>query len=242
MTKHKLTKAKKLNKPKAHPWRICPGGEHWVGPHSRREPKGTVQVKGYCRANPSRKDQIYSVELNHIAEKYFSKIKVQPKADNLDFKYRGNRYDLLIAGWTQYWNDVLAPGENLDPNLVKALIATESDFDRMAKIKAGKKAGYARGLMQVTDWALKILKDEKGELRDHLIDLNQAEMEEASLNIAAGVRWLHRKRDTASAKLKRQATWQEAAADYKSYLEKWQKDPDHKQMNKLIHFYERLKK
>lgn len=166
----------------------------------------------------------------------------RPTPDNLDFKYRGNRYDTIIAGWTKYWNDVLKPDEDLDPNLVKALIATESGFDIEAKIKAGKKAGYARGLMQVTDWALEILKDEKGELHDHLIDLDQKDMTEAELNIAAGIRWLHRKRETASAKLERKATWIEAAADYKSYLEKWQKNAAHKQMNKLINYYERLKK
>jgi hypothetical protein len=233
---------KKTKKLKSHPWRLCPGGEHWVVTHPRHYPKHVTQVIGYCRTNPSRKDQIYIEELLQIAEKYFSRVKLQPNADNLDFKYKGNRYDALIAGWTRYWNDVLAPSEDLDPNMVKALIATESGFNREAKIKAGKKAGYARGLMQVTDWALEILKDEKGELRDHLIDLDQKDMNEASLSIAAGVRWLHRKRETASAKLKRQATWVEAAADYKSYLEQWQKNPDHKQMNKLVKYYERLKK
>lgn len=237
MAKRKLSKKKK-----SHPWRVCPAGEHWVVTHPRNVPKGVTQVTGHCRVNPSGKDQIYAEELEQIATKYFDKIKNRPKVDNLGFKYRGNKYDTLIAGWTKYWNDVLGPDEDLDPNLVKALIATESSFDNEAKIKAGKKAGYARGLLQLTDWALEILKDEKGELRDHLIDLDQKDMTEAELNIAAGVRWLHRKRETASAKLKRQATWLEAAADYKSYLEQWKKNPKHKQMNKLVGYYERLKK
>lgn len=237
-----MAKKKTIKKLNSHPWRLCPIGEHWVVTHSRHVKKGVTQVSGHCRTNPSHKDQIYIEELLQIADKYFSKVKLQPKADNLDFKYKGNRYDVLIAGWTKYWNDVLAPNEDLDPNLVKALIATESGFNPEAKVKAGKKAGYARGLMQVTDWALDILKDEKGELSDHLVDLDQKNMNEASLNIAAGVRWLHRKREIASAKLKRPATWLEAAADYKSYLEQWQKDPDHKQMNKLLKYYERLKK
>jgi len=192
--------------------------------------------------NPSNKDQIYSEELKQISAKYFSKLKKRPKPDNLDFKYRGNRYDYLIAGWTKYWNEVLGPKDLLDPNLVKALIATESGFDRKAKIFAGKTAGWARGLMQVTDWSLAIMKDEKGELRDHLVDLDQKDMSDASLSIAAGIRWLHRKRETASAVLNRKATWLEAAADYKSYLKEWQKDPKHKQMSKLKNIYERLKK
>ncbi|MBX3021360.1 MAG: transglycosylase SLT domain-containing protein [Bdellovibrionales bacterium] len=237
-----MANKKSAKKQKTHPWRICPGGEHWVTTHLRRTKSGATQVAGHCRTNPSRKDQIYSGELKQISDDYFSDIEGGPTADNLGFKYRGNKYDEAIAGWTKYWNEVLSPNEPLESNLVKALIASESGFDRKAKIRAGKKAGWARGLMQVTDWALEILKDEKGELRDHLIDLDQKDMTDASLNIAAGVRWLHRKRETASAKLKRQATWLEAAADYKSYLEQWQKDPGHKQMNRLVDFYERLKK
>lgn len=240
MAKRKSTKSSRNQK--GHPWRMCPSGKHWVTTHPRAVPKGTTQVSGYCRSNPSGKDQIYSAELKKIVQKHFKKVKLRPTEDNLDFKYRGNRYDILIAGWTKYWNDVLNPDKSLDVNLVKALIATESSFNNEAKIRAGKKAGYARGLMQVTDWALEIMKDEKGELRDHLVSLDQNDMTDAELNIAAGIRWLYRKRETASAKLKRKASWIEAAADYKSYLEQWQKNPNHKQMNKLIKFYERLKK
>ena len=170
-------------KRKSHPWRMCPNGEHWVNSHSRKTSNGTTKVVGHCRANSSGKDQIYIEELNVIASKYFDEIEERPNADNLDFKYRGSRYDNFIAGWTKYWNDVLGPDENLDPK----------------------------------------------------------DMVKAQLNIAAGVRWLHRKRETATAKLKRKASWVEAAADYKSYLEQWQKNQDHKQMNKLINYYKRLK-
>lgn len=179
-------------------------------------------------AKRSGKDQVYGDELVQMVENYFESVKLQPTTDNLDFKYKGNKFDDLIAGWTKYWNEVLSPKDELDPNLVKALIATESGSDPDAKINAGKKAGFARGLMQVTDWALEILKDENGELKDHLVDFDQKDMRKPALNIAAGVRWLHRKRETASAKLKRQATWIEAAADYKSYLEQWEKNPNHK--------------
>lgn len=43
-------------------------------------------------------------------------------------KHYNGQYDPLIAEWTQYWNDILKPHEPLDPNLVKALIYTESGF------------------------------------------------------------------------------------------------------------------
>ena len=193
------------------------------------------------RLNPSKKDQLYLAELLRISDRLFKTVRNKPTAIHLGFPYRGNRYDELIAGWVQYWNDVLAPDDPLDPNFVKALIATEFGFDPLAKVSAGKRAGYARGLLQLTDWTLEILSDEKGELRNHLVNLSQNDLYTPNLNIAAGVRWLFRKRETASAKLGRAATWLEAAADYKSYLEQWKKNSNHKQMKRLIQLYERIR-
>ena len=229
----------KMKIKRKHPWRKCPNGTHWV--KGRKKKDGSLG-KNFCRKNPSKKDQIYREELEYIKDGYFKNLKILPTKDNLDFKYRGSRYDAIIAGWTQFWNEVLKPKDPLDPNLVKALIATESGFDKEAKVYAGKKAGYARGLMQVTDWTLEILRDEKGELTDHLVNLYQKDMIIPNYSIAAGTRWLFRKKETASSKLKRQASWMEAVADYKSYLLEWEKNPKHKQMNKLIKLYERLSK
>lgn len=150
-----------------HPWRICPIGEHWVRAHQRQ---GTRGVAGHCRKNPSGRDQIYLQEIRELTEREFSKLQGAPCADDLGFA-SGNEYDALIRGWTKYWNEVLQPMELLDPDLVKALIATESSFRSNLRVRAGKRAGWARGLMQVTDWTLQTLKDEDGEIRDHLVDL-----------------------------------------------------------------------
>lgn len=223
---------------KQHPWRPCPLGQYWVRAHPM---KGTKGRRAHCRTNPSKKDQIYADELELIAERYFYTLIGLPKADSLGYS-KGNNFDHLIRGWTKYWNDVLQPKEPLDPNLVKALIATESSFHTAEQKFAGKRAGYARGLMQVTDWTVEILKDEKGELRDHLVNVTQKDMKNANLNIAAGIRWLFRKKEIASSKLKRNASWIWAVADYKSYLEQFQKNPKHEKMNEFINFYERLKK
>ncbi len=145
-------------------------------------------------------------------------------------------------GWTKYWNEIFQPSDPLDPDLVKALIATESSFRTNKKVRAGKRAGLARGLMQVTDWTLRTLKEEDGELRDHLVDLNQQDMTDPTANIAAGIRWLFRKRETASAKLKRQATWEEATADYKGYLNDMKKAGKvPRPMRDLHDYYKRLK-
>jgi len=235
--------AKKKAAKKLHPWRRCPKGKHWrkstyVEPYN----KGNTFVKGHhrrggCVRNSSRKDQIYQDELTEIAKKYFSNF--APLSNKGLSKYsQSKKFDQLIQGWTKYWNEVLKPKMPLDPLLVKALIATESSFKSRAKIRAGKRAGLARGLMQVTDWTVEILEDEKGELRDYLINVNQKDMTDPNLNIAAGIRWLFRKQETASAKLKKPADWIWAAADYKSYIPEFRKNPKHKQMNKLIKIYE----
>lgn len=56
------------------------------------------------------------------------------------------------------------------------------------------------------------------------------------------LRWLFHKKRLASVKLKREASWIEAVAEYKSYLQAWKKNPKHKQMNKFIVIYEELGK
>ncbi len=237
-----------MPKKKLHPWRKCPPGKHW---------RNSSEVDGYttksgkfvrghyrkatCVNNPSRKDQIYQEEMMLISEKYFSNLK-HLSNKGLSKYSQSKKFDNLIQGWTKYWNEVLKPKVPLDPHLVKALIATESSFKTRTKVKAGKRAGFARGLLQVTDWTVEILADEKGELRDNLVNVNQKDMTDPNLNIAAGIRWLFRKQETASAKLKKSADWIWAAADYKSYTKEFQNNPKHEQMNKLIAIYETLKK
>ncbi len=191
--------------------------------------------------NPSGRDQIYLHEIQDIADREFEKIVGPPCSHDLDFP-DGNEYDALIRGWTKYWNEIFQPTDPLDPDLVKALIATESGFRPESKIRAGKKAGWARGLLQVTDWTQFTLSDEDGELREHLVNVDQKDMTDPNANLAAGIRWLFRKRETASAKLKREATWEEAIADYKAYLSDVRKGKDPRPMKDLRIFYERLKK
>lgn len=103
---------------------------------------------------------------------------------------------------------------HLNSNLIKALIATESSFRRDAK------NGIAHGLMQVQEDTLKILSDHHGELKDHIIEVRQKDLHDPSINICCGIRWLFRKKETASDKLHRSATWFEAIADYKGYFKK----------------------
>lgn len=238
---------KSSQKEKSHPWRICPGGEHWVRTHDRhvpiseKNPTGITEVEGHCRKNRSKKDQILPEEIEKIARTIFKNLKGPPKADDLKFE-DGNKYDHLVRGWTQYWNGVFKPKDPLDPNLVKALIASESSFNPKPRPVSAGKAGKARGLMQITDQAIKILKDEKGELKDYLIDIAQKDIEDPNVNICAGTRWLFYKKKMASDKLKRKATWIEAAAEYKSYLKDLRSGKIPKNFQDFLDYYEGLKK
>ncbi len=221
-----MGKKEKLNKASArvqslHPWRLCRPGRHWVREHSlqippsKKNPGGITTIRhAHCADNPSKKDQLYPDEIQEMAQQNFSTVKKKPCPFGLEFKEKGNQYDDLIAGWTKYWNDVLKPDTPLKPNVVKALIATESGFD--AKILANKKdKNSARGLMQVTNESRKILGNEKGELKNHYLTLTRENLNDPSNNICAGIRWLFRKREIASSLLRRTASWEEAIYEFK---------------------------
>ena len=206
---------------KIHPWRLCPAGEHWVVTHSmktrpsKKNPTGTVTSRhAHCAHNPSGKDQLYPEEILEIAKAHFEKVKGKPCPIILKFGKNGNAFDDFIAGWVQYWNEVLQPKEPMDPNLFKALIASESGFG--PKSLANKKNGNsARGLTQITNDTRKILGDEKGELKDHFVTVTRDELNDPNVNICAGVRWLFQKKLLLSNKLGRPASWEEAVEEYK---------------------------
>lgn len=207
---------------RTHPWRLCPAGEHWVRTHnmdvppSKAHPDGYETVRhGHCARNPSGKDILYPDEIKEISERNFSNVTPKPCTLNLEFGEIESKYDNFIAGWTKYWNDVLVPTDPLDPNIVKALIATESSFN--PKTMADKKnPKSARGLMQVTDDSRKYLGNEKkGELKDHFVYASREDLFDPNINICAGIRWLFRKRQIASEILEHKASWEETVYEFK---------------------------
>lgn len=74
--------------------------------------------------------------------------------------------------------------------------------------------------MQITDYTFPIFSDIHGELKNYLVRVSVKELLEPSTNICMGVRWLFRKKETASSRLGREATWFEAVEAYKSVLNK----------------------
>lgn len=234
--------------PPVHSWRVCPYGEHWVRTHpmhvppSKTHPEGSVTTRHeHCARNPSGKDQLYPDEIQEIASQNFANLKNKPCPRSLIFGVDGKKYDNLIAGWTQYWNEVLKPDESLEPNLVKALIASESGFDPNA-LANKKSSNSARGLMQITNESRKLLGGDHGGLKDHLITVSKAELNDPNLNICAGIRWLFEKRRLLSSRLERPATWLEAIWDYKAVKRAKTKKKAEEIKTKFYNFYAELQK
>lgn len=198
-----------------HPWRICPVGYHWVNKHPRKEDKGAiVLVKGHCRKNPGRKDVLEVDEIREISTVFVSMLmkEVLPSNHMLGFGASGKKYDGLIGLWTKYWNDIFNPETPLDPDVVKALMATESGFQEVPGNVS--KHHKAIGIMQLMPETVKFLSSPK-ELRDFHINLTLKEAWDPAVNIASAIRWLFRKREVGESRLKKNLTWIETIEEYK---------------------------
>jgi hypothetical protein len=224
-------------KEKIHPWRLCSIGKHYVKEHqerippSKKHPEGEIIIRhAHCASNPlgknkkEVKDMLSFEELQIIAKTHFSDLQGPPKANVLHYG-RADEFDDLIRGWVLYWNEVFKEDKNpLDPNLVKALIASESGFHPdIINYKNPPKIGPARGLMQLTDMTLRILYGHEIELRDHFVYLSHVTVMDPSANICGGARWLFQKRAGAKERYAKvdpnhEVTWIDAVAEYKGVL------------------------
>lgn len=94
---------------KAHRWRRCPIGKHFVREHlehispSKAHPEGMIITRHeHCADNPSHKDELSYDEIQYITETYFSDLKGLPIANALlELFPKSNDYDAEIRGWTQ---------------------------------------------------------------------------------------------------------------------------------------------
>lgn len=241
---------KKSNKAveKAHPWRRCPIGEHFVKEHlenippSKSHPHGIIITRhDHCATNPSDKDELSFDEIQYITETYFSTLPGPPASGKLLKFANADKYDSEIRGWTRYWNEVFKPDVPLDPNLIKALIATESSFDENPK-QTKTKVKTVYGLMQIKSDTLSYLGDTKGELKNYLIRLSKSQVLSPSANICAGIRWLFQKKKLATGRLNREPTWFEAIIEYKSYWNDINAKKPVRGMDKLYEYYEVLQR
>ena len=181
-------------------------------PVSKRNPTGITPVSQHLRRISG--STLAAKEIKEITKQYKKKGLVYPTPNNLDCK-DGNEYDDLIAIWVDYFNSkfITPPLAPLDPNIIKALIGSESDF------KKDPRNPKAIGIAQITRPTLAALQDPNGEVKEFIFkDIRQKDLKEPEIAIPLSIRWLFRKGETAASKLKRTPTIEELILEYKGLL------------------------
>ena len=243
-----IGKAILLTSPSIHPWRICPIGFYHVRKYDRNvnvtaeHPAGKAPVDEQCRKNPSRKDQLYPKEILDVFEVASKESKLLGQIAKLNEPEYADDFDTEILVWTKYWNDILSPIEPLNPNVVKALLGSESNFGQDDQDVHISKRNYARGPFQITDVTRAALGNEKGEIHDHYLTLGIKDVKNPVIAAAAAIRWLFQKKELATHYLKHEASWEEAVADYKGYLKKKKSFREQKGMINYYKYMEQMKK
>ncbi|MCH2533979.1 MAG: transglycosylase SLT domain-containing protein [Bdellovibrionales bacterium] len=205
----------------------CRPGYHYVKSHTRTSSNGQkYKVEAHCRVNAnSKKDHLYKSNLeylyNNMKKNYKYKTLKRVKGFNQD---RG-QYDEMIQFWLKYWRQKGLIREDIDPLLVKSIIAIESSFRE--KVITSLPNSSATGLMQIVKKTMRILSGKLGnEVRKVKIDISQQDAKIANVNIAAGTRWLiykittspwrnkKNKQERLFAGVKYYHSWDQAGEDY----------------------------
>jgi uncharacterized protein YneF (UPF0154 family) len=176
-------------------------------------------------------------EIKSTLARYDRKGLAYPASGKLGQYKNADKYDEAIAVWTDYFNKKLGANPPLDPDVVKALIASESGF--RADPPENK---IAIGITQITKPTLKILQDPNGEATDFIFSkIRQKDLKDPNIAIPMGVRWIFRKRATAMNRLKRTPDHEEIILEYKGLLKS---DSDYKKagLKKYREAYVELKK
>lgn len=220
-------KLKKTTTVHTHPMRIPP---------SKKRPLGGTTIR---HQHARRVYTSYDIdELKKIYRNYNTKKLTLPTSDDLGYP-NGNKYDELIAIWVDYFNKIFPPKPPhaaVDPDLVKALIGSESDFN------ANPKNPKAFGITQITPSTHKIINDPNGEMKDYLFkNIRQKDLLDPEIAIPCGVRWFFYKNEYAKKILKRSPTPEEAILFYKG-LQKSSTSYKKKALEKFQKLYAKLKK
>lgn len=181
-------------------------------PMSKKNPTGiTIRDRHLRRLKGTYLD---ASEIESIFKNYGRKGIVYPTKEQLSIYKNADKYDEAIAVWTDYFNKKFNADPPLDPDVVKALIASESGF--RADPRENKKAF---GITQITTSTLRIVQDPKGEAKDFIFNkIRQKDLKDPNIAIPMGVRWLFRKRATAMNQLKRAPNHEELILEYKGLL------------------------
>lgn len=175
-------------------------------------------------------------EIQSIFKNYDRNGVTFPIPNDLGFKKSGNKYDELIAVWTDYFNRKFKSDPPLDPDMIKALIAGESGFREDTPENK-----IAFGITQITKSTFEILQDPKGETKEFIFKgFRQKDLKDPNIAIPMGIRWVFRKRDIAASKLGRPPNHEEIILEYKGML-KSKTDQKQKALNNYRGNYDKLK-
>lgn len=192
----------KITRVRAHPRRVA---------ISTKNPDGYTIVDEHNRLIEGR--YLDRPEIHKIFLTYSRSGLKYPSKNNLGYN-QAPLFDELIAIWTDYFNKKFQLENPIDPDVIKALIASESGF----RTKAPENK-IAFGIMQITKQTLKISQDSKGEAKDFIFkDIRLKDLEDPAINIPMGIRWIFQKEKLARHKLKRVPTEEEIILEYKGLL------------------------
>lgn len=203
-------------------------------PVSAKNPGGITIVDRHLRRIPGT-----SLDRNEIASTFatYDKSKIlRPTPHKITQFKNADEYDELIAMWADYFSKKLNVDPALDPDVIKALIASESGFR-----KDPKENRIAFGITQITKSTLEIVQDSSGEAKEFIFNqIRQKDLKDPEVAIAIAARWLSRKKNLAKSKLGREPTAEEVILEYKGLLRSSTKYKD-KALANFREYYEMLK-
>jgi hypothetical protein len=163
-------------------------------PVSKKNPTGiTIRDRHLRRLKGTYLDV---AEIKSVFKDYNRKSIVYPTKGKLKKYPNADKYDDVIAVWTDYFNKKFSADPDPKPNRKIAL-----------------------GIAQITKPTLKILQDPAGESKEFIFkDIRQKDLKDPNISIPMAIRWLHRKKETAASKLGREPNHEEIILEYKGLL------------------------
>ena len=180
-------------------------------PVSQKNPDGITTRDRHLRRLKG--TYLDATEIEVIFKNYARKNITYPAKKKLN-QPNSDKYDEIIAVWCDYFNKRFNSQPPLDLNVVKALIASESDFR-----EDPPRNPKATGIAQITPDTHRIVQDPAGEVKDFIFkDIRKKDLKDPSIAIPIAVRWLSRKKRLAEGKLGRAANAEEIILEYKGLL------------------------
>ena len=205
---------KKITTVKEHPRKV---------PVSKKNPEGVTIVDKHPRLLKG--TYLDAKEVGETFTSYEKKNIVYPTSKKLLNYPDADKYDDLIAVWTDYFNKKFPSDSSLEP-----------DF-RLDPFNP-----LAIGIAQITRETFRALQDPKGEVKEFIFTkFIQKDLKNPYYAIPMAIRWLFRKKRLARGKLGREPNAEEIILEYKGLL-KSTTTYKNRALKKFRETYEKLKK